>query len=155
MKVLVVGSGAREHALCWKLRHSPEVKELYCAPGNVGMAKIADRVPIDPSSIVELADFAASIKIGLTVVGPELPLTLGIVDEFQKRDLPIFGATQARPAGHQQRHGHRRWSEVPYPPVRDRVPGDQPDPVGGTRHGGAVRDRYRLPVGTRGAGVAP
>lgn len=95
MKVLVVGSGAREHALCWKLRHSPIVKELYCAPGNVGMAKIADRVPIDPSSIVELADFAGTIKIDLTVVGPELPLTLGIVDEFQKRDLPIFGATLA------------------------------------------------------------
>jgi phosphoribosylamine--glycine ligase len=95
MKVLVVGSGAREHALCWKLRASPLVKELYCAPGNVGMAKIADRVPIDPSSIVELADFAGTIKVDLTVVGPELPLTLGIVDEFQKRDLPIFGATQA------------------------------------------------------------
>src|SRR5213594_29808 len=95
MKVLVVGSGAREHALCWKLRGSPLVKELYCAPGNVGMARIADRVPIDPSSIVELADFAGTIKIDLTVVGPELPLTLGIVDEFQKRDLPVFGATQA------------------------------------------------------------
>src|SRR5882762_7118084 len=95
MKVLVVGSGAREHALCWKLRGSPLVKELYCAPGNVGMAKIADRVPIDPSSIVELADFAGTIKVDLTVVGPELPLTLGIADEFQKRDLPIFGATQA------------------------------------------------------------
>jgi len=95
MKVLVVGSGAREHALAWKLRGSPLVKELYCAPGNVGLAKIADRVPIDPSSIVELADFAATIKIDLTVVGPELPLTLGIVDEFQKRDLAIFGATQA------------------------------------------------------------
>jgi len=95
MKVLVVGSGAREHALCWKLRGSPVVKELYCAPGNVGLAKLADRVPIDPSSIVELADFAAKIHIDLTIVGPELPLTLGIVDEFQKRDLPIFGATQA------------------------------------------------------------
>ncbi len=95
MKVLVVGSGGREHALSWKLRSSPLIKELYCAPGNVGMAKIADRVPIDPSSIVELADFAAKIKIDLTVVGPELPLTLGIADEFQKRDLPIFGATQA------------------------------------------------------------
>ena len=93
MKVLVVGSGAREHALCWKLRSSPLLKELYCAPGNVGMAKIADRVPIDPSSIVELADFARTIKIDLTVVGPELPLTLGLVDEFQKRDLPIFGAS--------------------------------------------------------------
>ncbi len=95
MKVLVVGSGAREHALCWKLRGSPAVKELYCAPGNVGMAKIADRVPIDPSSIVELADFAEKIRIDLTLVGPELPLTLGIVDEFQKRDLAVFGATRA------------------------------------------------------------
>ncbi|OLC54030.1 MAG: phosphoribosylamine--glycine ligase [Acidobacteria bacterium 13_1_40CM_4_69_4] len=95
MKVLVVGSGAREHALAWKLRGSPLVRELYCAPGNVGLAKIADRVPIDPSSIVELADFADTIKIDLTVVGPELPLTLGIVDEFQKRDLAVFGATQA------------------------------------------------------------
>src|SRR2546422_7534808 len=95
MKVLVVGCGAREHALCWKLRGSPLVKELYCAPGNVGMAKIANRVPIDPSSIVELADFAATIKIDLTVVGPELPLTLGVVDEFQKRELAIFGASKA------------------------------------------------------------
>src|SRR5262245_14625331 len=95
MKVLVVGSGAREHALCWKLRASPLVQELYCAPGNVGMARIADRVPIDPSSIVELADFAEKIRIDLTVVGPELPLTLGIVDEFQKRDRPIFGASKA------------------------------------------------------------
>ena len=95
MKVLVVGSGAREHALAWKIRRSPVVKELYCAPGNVGMAREADRVPIDPSSIVELADFAASIKIDLTLVGPELPLSLGIADEFQKRDLPIFGATKA------------------------------------------------------------
>src|SRR2546426_3071859 len=76
MKVLVVGSGAREHALAWKLRGSPLVKELYCAPGNVGLAKLADRVPIDPSSIVELADFAQTIKVDLTVVGPELPLTL-------------------------------------------------------------------------------
>jgi len=95
MKVLVVGSGAREHALAWKLRGSPLVKELYCAPGNVGLAKLADRVPIDPSSIVELADFAQTIKVDLTVVGPELPLTLGIVDEFQKRDLAVFGATQS------------------------------------------------------------
>jgi phosphoribosylamine--glycine ligase len=95
MKVLVVGSGAREHALAWKIRASPLVKELYCAPGNPGMARLGDRVPIDPSSIVELADFAAKIKIDLTLVGPELPLTLGIVDEFHKRDLAIFGATRA------------------------------------------------------------
>jgi phosphoribosylamine--glycine ligase len=95
MKVLVVGSGAREHALAWKIRRSPLVTELYAAPGNPGMAGLADCVAIDPSSIVELADFAASIKIDLTVVGPELPLTLGIADEFQKRDLPLFGASRA------------------------------------------------------------
>jgi phosphoribosylamine---glycine ligase len=95
MKVLVVGSGAREHALAWKIRKSPLVTDLYCAPGNVGMARLGNRVPIDPSSIVELADFASSIKIDLTVVGPELPLTLGIVDEFQKRELAIFGAGKA------------------------------------------------------------
>src|SRR6185369_126363 len=63
MKVLVVGSGTREHALAWKIRSSPLVKEVYCAPSNVGMAKLADRVPIDPSSIVELADFAEKIRI--------------------------------------------------------------------------------------------
>ncbi len=95
MKVLIVGSGAREHALAWKVRRSPQVQDLYCAPGSPGMARVCDRVPIDPSSIVEMADFAAKIKIDLTLVGPELPLTLGIVDEFQKRGLPIFGATQA------------------------------------------------------------
>jgi len=95
MKVLIIGSGAREHALAWKIRQGPEVKELYCAPGNAGVARLADCVPIDTSSIVELADFAASLKIDLTLVGPELPLSLGIVDEFQKRDLTIFGATKA------------------------------------------------------------
>jgi phosphoribosylamine--glycine ligase len=95
MKVLIVGNGAREHALGWKLRTSPLVKELFFAPGNAGMESLGDCVPIDPSSIVELADFASSIKVDLTLVGPELPLTLGIVDEFQKRDLAIFGATRA------------------------------------------------------------
>ncbi len=95
MKVLVVGSGAREHALTWKIRRSPLVEDLYCAPGNAGIKKVATCVPIDPSSTVEMADFAEKIRIDLTVVGPELPLTLGIVDEFQKRDLAIFGATQA------------------------------------------------------------
>jgi phosphoribosylamine--glycine ligase len=95
MKVLLVGNGAREHALGWKLRTSPLVDELFCAPGNAGMEALGDCVPIDPSSIVELADFASSIKIDLTLVGPELPLTLGIADEFQKRDLPIFGASRA------------------------------------------------------------
>jgi phosphoribosylamine--glycine ligase len=91
MRVLVIGNGGREHAICWKLRQSPLIKELYAAPGNAGIASVADRVPIGPADTIELADFAQQLKIDLTVVGPELPLTLGIVDEFQKRGLPIFG----------------------------------------------------------------
>ena len=94
MRVLVVGQGAREHALCWKLKQSPLVRELYAAPGNAGIAQVADCVPIGVADIVELADFAEQLKMDLTVVGPELPLTLGIVDEFQKRGLPIFGPTR-------------------------------------------------------------
>jgi phosphoribosylamine---glycine ligase len=95
MKILVVGGGGREHALAWKLRQSPEVTELFAAPGNAGIAEVADCVPIDSSSTVELADFAEKLRIDFTVVGPELPLTLGIADEFEKRDLKIFGASQA------------------------------------------------------------
>ena len=94
MRVLVVGQGAREHALCWKLKQSPLVRELYAAPGNAGIAQVADCVPIGVADIIELADFAEKLKIDLTVVGPELPLTIGIVDEFQKRGLPVFGPTR-------------------------------------------------------------
>jgi phosphoribosylamine---glycine ligase len=94
MRVLVVGQGGREHAICWKLKQSPQVKEVYAAPGNAGIAQVADCVPIGVADIVELADFAEKLKIDLTVVGPELPLTLGIVDEFQKRGLTIFGPTR-------------------------------------------------------------
>ena len=94
MRVLVIGQGAREHAIAWKLRQSPLVKELYAAPGNAGIAQVADCVNIGVADIIELADFAEGLKMDLTVVGPELPLTLGIVDEFQKRGLPIFGPTR-------------------------------------------------------------
>ncbi len=94
MRVLVVGQGGREHAICWKLKQSPLVKEIYAAPGNAGIAAVADCVPIGVADIIELADFADKLKIDLTVVGPELPLTLGIVDEFQKRGLTIFGPTR-------------------------------------------------------------
>ncbi|MGK2856112.1 MAG: phosphoribosylamine--glycine ligase [Thermoanaerobaculia bacterium] len=94
MRVLVVGQGGREHAICWKLKQSPQVKEIYAAPGNGGIAAIANCVPIEATDIIELADFAESLRIDLTVVGPEIPLTLGIVDEFQKRGLPIFGPTR-------------------------------------------------------------
>jgi signal transduction histidine kinase/ActR/RegA family two-component response regulator len=94
MRVLVVGNGAREHALCWKLRQSPLLRELYCAPGNPGIAGVADRVPLAVEEVQRLADFAAEMKIDLTVVGPELPLTLGIADELANRGLAVFGPTQ-------------------------------------------------------------
>src|SRR5574342_186847 len=95
MKVLVVGNGGREHALVWKIRQSPLVKEVFCAPGNAGITPLADCVPIDPPSIVEMADFAQTIKADLTVIGPELPMVLGIADEFQRRGLTIFAPTRA------------------------------------------------------------
>jgi phosphoribosylamine--glycine ligase len=95
MKVLIVGNGGREHALAWKIRQSPLVHELYCAPGNAGIAKLADCVPIETSNIVELADFAQTIRADLTVVGPELPMVLGIADEFHRRNLTIFCPSRA------------------------------------------------------------
>ena len=94
MKVLVVGGGGREHALCWALRASPAVSEVFCAPGNPGIAQVADCLPVSSGDIVELADLAEKLALDLTVVGPELPLSLGIADEFAKRELPIFGPTR-------------------------------------------------------------
>ena len=95
MRILVVGNGGREHALVWKIRQSPLVKEVYCAPGNAGIAELADCVPIDTSNIVEVADFAQTIKADLTVVGPELPMVLGMADEFARRGLAIFCPSRA------------------------------------------------------------
>src|SRR5690349_21230604 len=95
MKILVVGNGGREHALVWKIRQSPIVKQVFCAPGNAGIAKLADCVPIETSSIVELADFAQTIKADLTVVGPELPMVVGLQDEFQRRGLSVFCPSRA------------------------------------------------------------
>lgn len=91
MKILVVGSGGREHALAWKISQSPLLEKLYCAPGNAGTMGLAENVPLSDSDIGGLAQFAEKEKIGLTVVGPEIPLTLGIVDEFEQKGLPIFG----------------------------------------------------------------
>jgi len=91
MKVLVVGSGGREHAICWKIAQSKKVDELYCAPGNGGIARIATLVDIGSDDIEGLLKFAKSKDIGLTVVGPEAPLVKGIVDVFEKGGLRIFG----------------------------------------------------------------
>lgn len=94
MKILVVGGGAREHALCWSLARSSEARVIYCAPGNPGIAEVADCLPVSSNEIVELADIAEKLRIDLTIVGPEVPLSLGIADEFAKRQLPIFGPTR-------------------------------------------------------------
>jgi len=95
MKVLVIGGGGREHALVWKLRQSPRVSQLYCAPGNAGIAAEAECLPADVKNIESLLALAARIKPDLTIVGPELPLQLGVVDEFTRRGSRIFGPTKA------------------------------------------------------------
>jgi len=91
MKILVIGSGGREHALVWKLKQSRKIQKIFCAPGNAGMARIAKSVNIEADDVRRLADFASSSKINLTVVGPEQPLALGIADEFKRRKLKVFG----------------------------------------------------------------
>jgi phosphoribosylamine--glycine ligase len=95
MKVLVVGSGGREHVLAWKLKQSPKVKHVICAPGNGGMAQIAECVAIKADDITGLVRFAQDQDIDLTVVGPEAPLVAGIVDAFEKAGLKIFGPNKA------------------------------------------------------------
>jgi phosphoribosylamine--glycine ligase len=95
MKVLLIGSGGREHSLAWKLRQSPRVSKLFCAPGNGGISRDAECVPADLKNVDSLVSLAAGLKPDLTVVGPELPLQLGIVDEFNRRGWPVFGPTKA------------------------------------------------------------
>ncbi len=91
MKILVIGSGGREHALVWKIRQSPRVTRLYCAPGNAGIGELAELVALTPDDVHALRRFAEQERIDLTVVGPELPLSLGLVDEFETHGLRVFG----------------------------------------------------------------
>jgi len=94
MKVLVIGGGGREHALVWKIAQSPRVKKIFCAPGNAGIAQLATCVPIGSEELEKLLGFAKENRIDLTVVGPEAPLSRGIVDLFSEQGLAIFGATR-------------------------------------------------------------
>jgi phosphoribosylamine--glycine ligase len=94
VKILIVGSGGREHALAWKIAKSPQAEKVYCAPGNGGTRLVAENVPLADTDIAGLADFAERERIGLTVVGPEVPLTMGIVDEFERRGLRVFGPSK-------------------------------------------------------------
>ncbi|MCP4362317.1 MAG: phosphoribosylamine--glycine ligase [Chloroflexi bacterium] len=93
--ILVIGSGGREHALVWKLTQSPQVGQIYVAPGNAGTAESATNIPIASDNIPALTDFAKENGVDLTIVGPEAPLAAGIVDHFQMAGLPTFGPTQA------------------------------------------------------------
>lgn len=95
MKILVIGGGGREHALVWKIDQSPLVEKIYCAPGNPGTAEKAENIPIAVEQIDKLLAFAKNENIDLTVVGPEVPLSLGIVDLFQEYGLKIFGPNRA------------------------------------------------------------
>src|SRR5919108_5234311 len=95
MKILVIGSGGREHALVWKLKQSPAVDRIFCAPGNAGTASLAENVPIAATELKPLLAFAKQIGVDLTVVGPDDPLALGIVDLFARDNLRIFGPTKS------------------------------------------------------------
>jgi phosphoribosylamine--glycine ligase len=95
MKVLVIGGGGREHALVWALRKSPQVTEVLCAPGNGGIAQLARCIPVNLGNLHEMVDIVAIEQPALTVVGPELPLSLGLADELTKRGFRVFGPTQA------------------------------------------------------------
>src|ERR1700687_4374000 len=95
MKVLVVGKGGREHSLCWRLNQSPTVWGLYCTGGSPGIHQVAKPVDIAPEDFAGLARFATAEKIDLTIVGPEAPLANGIVDEFERAGLTIFGQAKA------------------------------------------------------------
>jgi phosphoribosylamine--glycine ligase len=94
MKILVIGGGGREHALVWKLRQSPRVEELWCAPGNGGIAQDAECLPVDTKDVGAMVALAERLKSDLTVVGPELPLVLGVADEFLRRGLAIVGPSK-------------------------------------------------------------
>lgn len=95
MKVLVLGSGGREHALVWKLRQSPLVEKVYCVPGNGGIGQEAECLPGDPSNVEAMAQLAEEVGADCTVVGPEAPLIAGLVDEFEKRNLAVIGPGKA------------------------------------------------------------
>lgn len=108
MRVLVIGSGAREHTLCWALSRSPQLSKLYCAPGNGGTAAIAENVSLDPMDFAACADWAEQHAIDLTVIGPEDPLSGGIVDVFTARGLPVFGPSAAAA----RIEGSKLWSKA-------------------------------------------
>src|SRR5208282_1990325 len=94
MKILVIGGGGREHAIVWKLAQSSSVEKIWCAPGNGGIANDVECVPLDLNDVNAAADLAAKLGTDLTIVGPELPLVLGIADEFARRGMTLLGPAE-------------------------------------------------------------
>jgi len=144
----VVGGGAREHALCWKLKQSPLLTELYCAPGNPGIARIAACPQIAIDETKALARFAGEVGIDLTIVGPELPLTLGIVDEFQALGLKIFGPRQVAA----ELEGSKVFSKEFM--RRHGIPTAEFEVVQGREHAAKAAERFGLPVVLKADGLA-
>jgi phosphoribosylamine--glycine ligase len=148
MKVLVVGSGGREHTMVWKLAQSLRKPQLFCAPGNAGIAGQATCVPITADDIAGLKDFVVREKIDLTVVGPEAPLALGIADEFRKGKLKIFGPTK--------RAARLEASKIFSKDVmaRAKIPTARAKSFDQTAHALAYIEQHELPVVIKADGLA-
>jgi phosphoribosylamine--glycine ligase len=148
MKILVIGSGGREHALVWKLRHSPRVSQVYCAPGNAGIAAEGKCLPVDVKSVESLLALAAQIKPDLTVVGPELPLHLGVVDEFTRRGYRIFGPTQAAAQLESSKSFAKEFMQRHHIPTAHYAICDSPQDVG------EALPHFHMPVVVKADGLA-
>jgi phosphoribosylamine---glycine ligase len=148
MKILVIGSGGREHALVWKLRQSPRVSQVYCAPGNAGIAAEGECLPADVKSVESLLALAAQIKPDLTVVGPELPLHLGVVDEFTRRGYRIFGPTQAAAQLESSKSFAKEFMQRHHIPTAHYAICDSPQDVG------EALPHFHMPVVVKADGLA-
>ena len=148
MKILVIGSGGREHALVWKLRQSPRVSRVYCAPGNAGIAVEGECLPVDVKSVESLLALAAQIKPDLTVVGPELPLQLGVVDEFTRRGYRIFGPTQAAAQLESSKSFAKEFMQRHHIPTAHYAICDNPEDVG------EALPHFHMPVVVKADGLA-
>ncbi len=148
MKVLVVGSGGREHTLVWKLAQSPLVKKIYCAPGNAGIGEIAENIEISPENIGGLVEFSREMSVDLTIVGPEAPLVGGIVDEFRKAGLDIIGPNKLGA----QLEGSKSFSKNFM--IKYDIPTAAFDEVFSYEEGIKALDKYSYPLVVKADGLA-
>lgn len=155
MKILIIGSGGREHAICWKLAQSPRKPKLFCAPGNAGIAQLATTVPIPADDIDSLLKFASKEKIDLTFVGPEDPLCAGIVDRFSERKLRIFGPTMdAAKLEGDKSFAKQIMRDVGVPTAEARIFGPTAQEIAQARQRGPGKDEAMLEGFQRGYDMA-